>query len=56
MLSLVLVYPFAGFVQARLGGLAYPIIASGLFVILFVVCAGGMVLRYLVRMRRTRPS
>jgi hypothetical protein len=47
MSSLVLAYPLAG-----LSGLDYPIITSGLFVILFVVCAGGLVLRLLVRMRR----
>lgn len=52
LLSFVLVYFFAGFMQARPGGLAYLIIAIGLSVILFVVCAGGMVLRLLVRMRR----
>ena len=52
MLSFVLAYPFAGFMQPRLGALAYPTIAIGVFVILFVVCAGALVLRLLVRMRR----
>ena len=52
MLSSALVYPFVAAMQAHLGGLAYPISAIGLFVILFVVCAGGFVLRCFVRMRR----
>ena len=48
MLTFVLAYP----VQARFGGVGYPIIAIGVFVFLFVVCAGGFVLQLLVRMRR----
>jgi len=52
MLSFVLLWPFSGLMQARLGWSAYPMIAIGLFVVLFVLCAGGMVLRSLVRMRR----
>ncbi len=57
MLSFVLVYPFASLMPARLGGLAYPILAIGVFVLLFVVCAAGMVLLWIVRMRRmSNPS
>lgn len=52
MLSFVLLYPFAGFMQARFGAFAYPMIAIGLFVVLFILAAGGVVLRSLVRMRR----
>jgi hypothetical protein len=52
VLSFVLAYPFAGFMHDRLGGLAYPMIAVGLFVILSVVCAVGFVVSCLVRMRR----
>ena len=52
MVSSVLAYPFAGFMQARLGWSAYPMITIGLFVVLFILCAGGLVLRSLVRMRR----
>ena len=50
MLSFVLLYPFAGFVQSRLGWSAFPLITVGLFVILLILCAGGLVLRSLVRM------
>ena len=52
ILSFALVYSFAGFMHARPGGLTYPIITVGLFVILFVMCAGALVLHCLVRMRR----
>jgi len=52
MLSFVLLYPFAGFMQARFADFAYPMIAIGLFVVLFILAAGGLVLRSLVRMRR----
>jgi hypothetical protein len=52
MLSFLLAIPFAGFWHAGPGGLAYPIIGIGLFVIFVVVCAGGMVVHSLVRMRR----
>ena len=52
MVASVLAYPLAGFMQARLGWSAYPMITIGLFVVLFILCAGGLVLRSLVRMRR----
>ncbi len=52
MLAFVLAIPFTGFMQARPGGLAYAIIGIGLFVILVVACAAGMVVHALVRMRR----
>jgi hypothetical protein len=52
LMTFVIAYPVAAFLQPRLGGVAYPLIAIGVFVILFLVCASGMVLRLLMRMRR----
>ncbi len=52
MVASVLAFPFAGFMQARLGWFAYLMITIGLFVVLFILCAVGLVLRSLVRMRR----
>ena len=49
MLSCALLWPFSGFIEARLGWPAYPMIAIGLSVVLFVLFFGGMVLQALVR-------
>ena len=51
-MSSVLAYPFVGSAKGAFGGLAFPMIAGGLFVFLVVVCAAGLVLRYLIRMRQ----
>jgi hypothetical protein len=51
LLSIVLLYPFAGSIESRLGAVGYPIAAVGLFVILFVVFGLAMVVRFFVRMR-----
>jgi hypothetical protein len=52
MLSFLLLWPFSGLVQARLGRFAYPMIVIGLFVGLIMLCAAGLVLRSLLTMRR----
>ena len=49
MLSVLLLGPVSGRMQVHLGWSAYPLIAIGLSVILFILLAGGIVLRYLVR-------
>ncbi len=57
MLSFLLLHPFAGLLQARLGILASTMIAIGLFVTLFLLLAGVMLVRFLVRKwRLTNPG
>jgi hypothetical protein len=48
----VLLWPFAAFLEARLGKSSYPTLAVGLSAVLFFVFFGAMVLRSLVRMYR----
>ncbi len=52
MVASALAYALAGFMQVRLGWSAFPLITIGLFVGLVFVCAVGLVVRSLVRMRR----
>jgi len=57
MLAFVLLGPFSGFIEARFGWLAYPMIAIGLFVVLFGLYVGGTVMRYLMGMwRMSNPA
>jgi len=52
MLSFVVVWPFSEFIEARVGWLAYPLIAIGLFVVLFGLYFVGGVMRCLIGMWR----
>jgi hypothetical protein len=57
MLSLTLLWPFSGRIQAQFGQLAHPLLAGGLFVVLFVVYAGATVTLYLAGMwRMSNPA
>jgi hypothetical protein len=47
LLALVLVWPFAGFLEARQGWLAAPALTVGLFVGLLFLFCGGMIVRIL---------
>jgi hypothetical protein len=57
VLSFVVLWPFSGFLHARLGVLAYPTLAFGLFLALCALCFVGLVLRQLARSwRMSRPG
>jgi hypothetical protein len=57
MLSFVLLWPLISFMPARVGGLAYPAFAVGLFLVLFASYSVAMIMHHLARSwRMTRPG
>jgi hypothetical protein len=56
-LSIVLLYPLSFSLMSGAGGIAYALAAIGLFVVLLVLSAGGLVLHCIVRTRQmNRPA